>query len=236
MRLPRPHITRRPRTRLAIVAAALGATVALAASATALVTVYSNDLSSRADFQELTRAGGGNRNCERAYRARGENMRVNVSGQRLCAFAPPVRGDGPRPDHDFSVEARVLKRTPKRVRKATFLSISVRVGGGNSYELQVRPRVKRFRLLRNPNGAAFPVAGESRRDIGGIGELNKLRIRADGATIAAYVNGNRVAKATDPDADDFTGAKLAFGLGSRRDSSKGPVAKFDNIRVRVPSP
>lgn len=232
MRPKRPNIP--ARTALAL-AAGLAATAAFAASAAGLVSVYSNNLSSKAQYRELSRAGGGDRGCHRSYRSEAETMRVNVSGSRLCAYSPPVQGDGPRPDHDFAVDGRVLKGTPKKVRKAAYLSILVRVGRGDSYELQIRPKVKRFKLIRNPDGAEFPVTGES-REIGGIGERNKLRIRADGSTITGWVNGKRLAKVNDPDAADFKGAKLAFGAGSRRSADNGPVATFDRIRVRVPNP
>ena len=173
------------RTSLAL-AAGIIAAAAFAASATGLVSVYSNNLSSKAQYRELNRASGGDRNCHRTYRSEAKAMRVSVRGSVLCGYSPPVQGDGPRPDHDFAVTGRVLKGTPKKVRKAAYLSISVRVGRGDSYELQIRPKAKRFKLLRNPDGAEFPVSGES-RDIGGIGERNNLRLRADGAAITAYV-------------------------------------------------
>lgn len=222
------------RTGLALAAAAI-AMAAFAASASGLVSVYSNNLSSKAQYRELNRASGGDRNCHRSYRSGAKSMRVSVRGSVLCGYSPPVQGDGPRPDHDFAVTGRILKGTPKKVRKAAYLSISVRVGRGDSYELQVRPKAKRFKLVRNPDGAAFPVNGES-RDIGGVGERNNLRLRADGSTITAYVNGKRLAKVNDPDANDFQGTKLAFGVGSRRDAKNGPIATLDRIRVRVPNP
>jgi hypothetical protein len=222
------------RTALAVTAA-LALCAGIAATAAGLVSVYSNNLASKAQYRELSRAGGGDRNCHRSYRSKAETMRVNVRASVLCAFSPPVQGDAPRPDHDFAVDGRVLKGTPKKVRKAAYLAIQVRLGRGDSYELQVRPKSKRFKLVRNPDGAEFPVSGES-RDIGGIGDRNKLRLRAEGSRITAYVNGKRLAKVNDPDADDFKGARLAFGAGSRRNAENGPVATFDRIRVRVPSP
>lgn len=232
MRRLRPN--KHARTRLALVGA-VGLSIAFAASAAGLVSVYSNNLASKSQYRELSRAGGGDRGCHRTYRSGAETMRVSVSGSRLCAYSPPVQGDGPRPDHDFAVDGRILKGTPKRVRKAAYLAILVRVGRGDNYELQVRPKSKRFKLIRNPDGAEFPVSGES-RDIGGVGERNKLRIRAEGSAVTAYVNGKRLARVTDPDAADFNGTKLAFGAGSRRNADNGPVATFDRIRVRVPSP
>lgn len=232
MRLPRPHLP--ARTTIALVATPLVA-LALAAGATGLVAVYSNNFSSKGQYKEIKRSGGGDRGCGRSYRSGAKVMRVIVSGKRLCSYSPPVQGDGPRPDHDFAVDGRVLKGTPRQVRKAAYLAISVRVGRGDSYELQIRPKAKRFKLARNPDGAAFPVNGESNA-INGIGERNKLRIRAKGPKIVGYVNGRRLAQVTDPDAADLDGAKLAFGLGSRRSAPKGPLGTFDRVRVRVPSP
>lgn len=237
MRL-RPHISARTPARggLALLAVlALGAGL-FASGAAGLVAVYVNNLSSKAQYKELKRASGGEKGCERSYRKKAKAMRVSVRGQRLCAYMPPVTGDGPRPNHDFAVDGKVLKSTPKAFRKPAYLAILVRVGGGNSYELQVRPKSKRFRLVRNPDGAAFPASGQNRKAIAGIGKRNKLRIRAKGATVTAWVNGKRLANVTDPDAADFKGAKVAFGLGSRRAGDRGPVAAFDRIRLRVPNP
>lgn len=214
---------------------ALAAALALigAASALAYVTVYSNDLSSRGEYAALDRAAGGKNACERSYRRKGESMLVSVADKRLCAWAPPVEGDGPRPDHEVAVDGRLLKRTKKGARKAAYLALGVRVGGGEGYELQVRPRTRRFSLVRMPDGAGFPASGQSSQ-IGGVGERNRLRLRADGQNVTAWVNGERVARVTDPDAADFDGRRLHFGLGSRRDTSRPPVAAFDRILVRVP--
>lgn len=231
----RPIRNKRPPQALLAILGVVVLTLGAAAAAQALVTVYSNGFGSKAQYREIDRVGGGDRACSRSYARKAKRMRAGVSGKKHCQYAPPVQGDGARPDHDVVVEGKVLKGISRRAKKAAYLSLTVRLGRGESYELQVRPKTKRFKLIRNPDGAEFPV-GDRNREIGGIGKRNKMRLRADGARITAFVNGERLASVTDPDAQDFRGDRMAFGLGSRRGIGNGPKATFDNVRVRVPNP
>lgn len=226
----------RPTTRVLTVLSAAAATLALAAGALASVTVYNNAFPSEGSVKEMKQIDGGGP-CDKSFRDKSKVMRVAVKhGERLCAYSPPVQGDRALPDHEFIAVGRVLKeRTPSSVRDATYLSLLVRVSAGEHYELQVTPKGRKFKLSRKPDGSGFPITGTSSA-IDGLGEKNVLRLRAFGAKITAYVNGEKVASMTDDDPGEVGGRKLALGIGSRKDTEKGPVGTFDNVRVLVPNP
>lgn len=203
------------------------------ASALAAVAIYKNDFSSRAEFKEVKRAGG--KRCERGWREKSETMRIAVTrGPEACAYEPPVRGDRPKPDHDFQAEGKVLPSTAKRVREKAYLAISVRVGGGKSYELRVFPKGERYQLRREPDGAGFPAEGTSNA-IRGIGDRNELRLRAFGSKVRAKVNDTEVANVTDGGADQLEGAKLEFALGHTGSSGKDAAGSFDKLKLSVPN-
>lgn len=212
-----------------LVAAVLS--LALTAGATAVVYVYSNGFHSKRDFKEIKRTGGGKK-CDKAF---GKNaMRVSVKGKRLCEFLTPVVGDSVRPNHVIAVKGKVLKKqTPKSLREAAYLAVKLRLGGGDSYEFQIRPKGKRFKLLRNPRSGAVSEKGRA-RSIRKLSDSNKLRLEVKGARVRAFVNGDRVASVEDPNPEAVSGRKVAFGIGSRKNSNRKIVGRFDRIRVGLP--
>jgi hypothetical protein len=205
--------------------------LALTAGATAVVYVYSNGFHSRADFKEIKRTGG-KKKCDKSF---GNNaMRASVKGKRLCEFLTPVVGDAPRPNHVVAVKGKVLrKQTAKPLREGAYLAVKLRLGGGDSYELRIRPKGKKFQLLRNPSSGAISEKGRSKA-IRPIKDSNKLRLEVKGARVRAFVNGKRLAAVEDPNPEAVGGRKVAFGIGSRKNSNKAVVGRFERIRVGIP--
>lgn len=223
-------------TRPLLACLAVAGGLALAAGAYATVAVYSQSFNGKASVRAMKQASGGNR-CAKGFRDKAKMMRVVVKRKDvLCSYSPPVIGDSAVPDHEISLMGRILKKeTPRAVRRASYISLRLRVAKGSSYELQVFPHRERWRLERHPSGGDFPVVGTS-QNIKGIGGKNRLRLRAFGAKVVAHVNGKRLVLITDPDPGQVKGRKIAFGVGSRKDTKRGPAAVFDNLRIAIPNP
>lgn len=228
----------RPHTQIALTALAVAGVVgALAAAAIADVTVYKSNFSTRAEVDELKKAGG--KKCKRKFvnKKKGSSMRAVVKeGPSTCSFRPPVQGDGALPDHAFRVDAKLGKATAKSVRKAAFLGVSARAGGGGvGYELRVFPKGRRFELSRGPSGAGFPLSGRTKK-IKGINKRNSLRLFVNGSQVRAVVNGDELAQVSDPDPGQVSGTKLRFSVGHDRSTKKDVVAVFKKVKVAVPNP
>ncbi len=112
----------RPLTkRRAIAALAAGCLLAGATSALAEVTVYDNDFATQGRYDEIERSGGGKR-CERKYREKSKVLLASLKkAPATCAFRPPVQGDDDLPNHELTIDAKILKRTPKSARKGCVL-------------------------------------------------------------------------------------------------------------------
>jgi hypothetical protein len=220
-------------TILALVAALLAVG---AATALAEVTVYSNDFSSRHRFNEIATSGGGKR-CSHKYRAKSKAMLAAVKkSPGTCAFKPPVYGDDVLPNQTFSVDAKILKRTPKSVRGGSFIEVILRAGGGKTgYSLRIFPQKQRFELRRGPSGSGFPSDGKSKA-IHKINQRNKVVLIAKGAQIIARVNGKDLTTMTDINPGAVVGRKLRFAVGSQANKDKKVVATFKRVAVAVPDP
>lgn len=229
--------TRRGHLRLRFLAGAGVAALcaAMATSAVAFVDIYVNNFKSKPEYREIEAVTGGNK-CHREFKKKREVMLILVDeGPKLCKFKPPVQGSNPKPDHRFDAHSRLLKATPGAVRDDAYLMVAVRVGGGKRYELRVFPKDKDFQLRRQPGGAGFPVDGGN-GDIGGVGEVNKLRVVVIGDRIRALVNGTEVADVTDANPGQVSGTKLEFGVGTTRNTKKDTQGTFDRLKVSVPNP
>lgn len=204
------------------------------AAAHADFTVYQNDFSSRAEFKEIIRSGGG-KACDRRYRKKSKSMVASVQrANTTCSFRPPVQGDGELANHNVGLDGKVLKKTPRSIRGGAFIEVTVRAGGGGvGYALRVFPKKRKFELLRNPGGDGFPVRGKDRA-INGIDERNQLRLVARGATITAFVNGKELAAIDDVNPGQVLGSKVRFGAGNRKGKGNPVVATFKRIAVAVP--
>jgi hypothetical protein len=223
----------RPRIALATAVAVL---TGAAATSIAAVTVYSNDMSSQAEFNEIVRSGGGKR-CDRKYREKSKVMHAAVKrSPTTCSFRPPVQGDRELPNQGFVVEGKVLKDTPRSMRGGAFIEVTVRAGGSNTgYTLRIFPDRKRYELTRRPSGGGFPDKGKSNA-IKGINDRNRIELVATGAEILALVNGQEVARINDSNPGQVPGRKLRFALGSKSDKDKSVTGTFKKVAVSVPDP
>lgn len=226
----RPKRTR-PRS-TAIVLAAAAASLALTASAGAAIYVYANGFATKAEFKEISKAGGGKK-CDKSWREGSTSMGVTVVGKRLCSYAPPVVGDAAQPNHVIWARGQVLpKKTPKALREAAYLALKVRAGRGDFYELQVRPKGRRWKLLRNPSSNA--VSEEGRSDaIKPLKNLNALSLMVKGPRVTAKVNGKKLVTVEDPNPDQVEGRKVTFGIGCRKDASRAVVGVFERVKVGI---
>jgi hypothetical protein len=211
----------------------LAGAVLFAAAAVALanVTVYSNDFGTHARASEIRTATG--KHCDRQWRQQAKSFGITVRrGHTVCQFRPPVESDSSQPNVAERITMRVLKDTPKALRDDAFESLSVRSGGGTSYDFRVFPKSGAFKLQRDPHGGPFPVKGTSNA-INGIGQGNRLKLSADRGRIRAFVNGKKLADVVDPNPGDIKGRKLEFGLGSRakKSASRDTLGAADDLRV-----
>lgn len=207
----------------------------MAVGALAVVQVYSNGFNSRQSAKALRAADAGKR-CERGWQKKRDQVRVTLKrAPGVCTYRPPVQGDGPRPDHRFQAKGKISKNTHKNVRGGAYLTVSVRVGGGDRYELRVFPRGRRYVLRRQPSGGGFPATGTN-PEIGKIGRKNRVLLAATGNEIRAKVNGATLATVTDGNASQLDGRRLEFGIGSEADTKRNTVGAFSKIAVSVPNP
>jgi len=130
-----------------------------------------------------------------------------------------------------------LKRTPKALRKRAFLAVAVRSGEDTGYELRAFPGRHKFQLIRRPSGGGseFPVGGTESK-IRGVGKANVLRVAAFGNRVTAKINGNRVARVTDPDAAQVNGQKVEVAIGNKKRSHRSVLASVDDLKLQVPKP
>ena len=223
-------------TRLVLGLAAVAVLGFGVASAVGAVTVYNNDFSSRGEFRDIKKSGGGKR-CDRNWRKKQQAMRAAVKrSPTTCSFRPPVQGDRELPNHDVTLDGKILAKTPKSMRGGAFLELTIRAGGGGvGYSLRVFPEKRKFEFRRGPRGAGFPVRGKSKA-INKINKRNRLRLVGAGAQVRAIVNGKEVAKVTDDNPGQVSGRKLRFAIGSAKKKSKPVVATFKTVAVAVPDP
>jgi hypothetical protein len=217
---------------------AAGAALALSATLAALalgVQVYSNDFSSKAEYDQIVRSGGG-KACDKVYRSKQNAMLVSVKrGPQACGFRVPVQGDSELPNHAVGVEAKLLSSTPKSVRDGAFVEVTLRAGGGGvGYTLRVFPARKKFELLRGPgDGGDFPVKGKNKA-INGVNERNNLSLVAKGAQISASVNKKEVASVQDSNPGQVSGRKVRLAVGGKKKSSGDVLVIVRRVGVGVP--
>lgn len=201
--------------------------------ATAAVVVYSTAFKSKREFKEVRKFEGG-KQCRKFWRAK-KTFGVEVKkGPVQCDFRTPVTGDAKEPDHQIDATAAVLKSTAKRVREDAYVGVAVRADESSRYELRVFPHSGDWELRRRPGGQGFPLEG-TEQGIGGIGERNKLKLRAFGDRVTAIVNDvTLVDQVRDQRPGDLNGRKTLLVAGSAAKSGKEAKGYFRNVRVSVP--
>ncbi len=220
-----------------VLGAALALVVSGALAALAFgVSVYKNDFSSKAEYDQIVRSGGG-KACERVYRSKQNAMLVSIKkGPFTCGFRVPVEGDSELPNHAVGIETKLLSSTPKSVRDGAFVEATLRAGGGGvGYTLRVFPARKKFELRRGPgDGGEFPVRGRDKA-IKGVNERNNVSLVARGAQVSASVNGKEVASVQDSNPGQVTGRKVRLAVGGQKSSSKDVAVVIRRLSVGVPS-
>jgi hypothetical protein len=213
------------------------ALAAFAAAAAAEVLIYKNDASSRGEYREVRKLGGG-KTCERFGR-KDEVLGIEVrKGPADCALRTPVTGDGKKPDHDLEAKAKVLrKETARSLRDEVFVAVAVRASADSYYQLRVFPKDEAWELRRKPKGDGFPLTGPPNPPIEGKG-ANELRLQAFGRELTAWINGEKLVNGfTDPNPPkQVDGTKTLISLGHRKDTKKNARGFFDDLKVRLPSP
>ena len=201
--------------------------------ATAAIVVYSNDFSSRQEFRALQKFEGG-KACKKFWRGKKTFGAEVKKGPRQCDFRTPVIGDAKEPDHEIEAAVRVLKSTAKGVRKNAYVGVAVRADKSSRYELRVFPDSREWELRRRPTRQGFPKQGTNQA-IGGVGKSNKLKLRAFGDKISAFVNKTRLAPdVTDPNPSQLNGRRTMIVAGTGSKSKKSAEASFSNVRIRLP--
>jgi hypothetical protein len=224
------------RPRLKHLPVALGVLAALAigaATAFALVKVYSNDFSNGGEADSLPLSGKG---CQTKWDQ--DNKRLDIvakEGSTRCRLKLPVQGDSPQPDQAVEVTAKLDKSTPKSIARKTYFSVTLRDGSGGLYEFRVYPALRRYSLGREPDGNGFPVEGRD-RSIGKPGDRNFIRLEVDGDTIKAKVNKKRLDPVTDQNASELAGRRMTVTFGVEGKSSDPVGGWIDDVLVQVPSP
>jgi hypothetical protein len=225
--------TTRPRVAVALAVCGL---FAFAASASAVVYVYKNGFGSKSDYKAIDPISGGKK-CDRNYQSEAKAMKIELRGITFCEYSPPVTGDADQPDHEIVAEGKISTETPKQARRAAYLAVRVRVGGGTWYEFRVKPKGGAYALNREPagGGSGLPITGTANA-VKPLGKNNKLRLRISGNDVTAFVNGTSVATYNDPNPGLVTGRKVAFGIGSTKKANPGPSGRFTSLKVGVPNP
>jgi hypothetical protein len=229
------------RTRLAGAALAAALTLAVAApfASAALVGIYRNGMETIGQRSEVVKLSG-----ERCGRGGSEHAFKITVGKRTreCSYRTPVLGR----DLEISATMRLLDGTPKKLRKAAFLALSLRSGGGSNYQLLVFPLQRKAQLRKTftDGSVKFLRIAKKVRTIKGVNRANPMRLRAFNVTrgeekgnckILAYVGSELVAEFTDRAAGDLEGRASGFAVGATR-NAKGAVGSADDVVVRVPSP
>lgn len=205
--------------------------LAFAAGAFANVLVYQNNFSKKKDVKRMKKLQGGGK-CKSSWKGKKAlALRVNT-GDRNCLYRTPVEGDAKEPDYTIQAKVKVTKDTNKKVRDKVYAGLAVRANRKSSYETRITPKGRRFELLKN----GVTIADGKNKAIKGLDRPNRLRLSVEKNVVIAKVNGKRLAKFTDKDAEQVVGRKTAIAFGSEAKSNKDGFGVVDKIKVFVPSP
>jgi hypothetical protein len=216
------------------VALALVAAGAFAATAAAggIATVYSNDFSTAGDGHQLRGVFG--KKCNK--KVNNGSLEVKVKGgPQVCGYGLPVEGESSQPAHSLQARMKLLRITPRHLRKPAYVGLQVRSGGGTDYELRIFPKGHRYLLKRTPHGSGFPLSGKDGA-IKSVNQLNTLRLRAFGHVVKAWVNGSKLGAVSDSSASDVRGRHANLVFANRRHTDKDVLARADDVRLSVPKP
>ena len=221
---------------LVTVAAALLALTLSVAAALGEVAVYKNAFSTRAAIGDLQKVDGGNV-CKRGWVKGTKELSLEIAkGAETCAYATPVHGDAPQPNHQLDVEATISKQVPKSLRNKLFVAISVRNNQSTGYELRIVPGAGSWELRRDPGIEGLPMKG-SDAAVAGLGKANKLSLQVFDDRVTASVNGKKLVDGfIDPSPGDVEGRRTTITFASEAEVKGGVTATFDDLAVLIPDP
>ena len=223
----------------AVLAATLGVgLLCCAVAGAAMIGIYRNPMSSLGQRSQMVKLSG--HSCARA--GAGGAMRVTIGkATSSCSYRTPVLGR----DLEVAATERLLSGTPTALQKKAYLGLELRAGGGAKYALVVFPGQRKAQLIKvTKEGTQYLAIAKHQKAIGGLGEANKLRLRAVNVTsgpekghaeILAYVGNALVGEAKDEGAGELSGRASAVVVGAIKNGN-GIVASVDDVVVRVPSP
>jgi hypothetical protein len=228
--------------RTAIFALLLAGMLVFASGAgAALIGVYRNSMENKGQLAQIFKLSG-----ERCARGGSEGAFSITIGKatKECSYRTPVLGR----DLEIGATMRLLSKpqVPKSVQRSLYLALDLRAGGGARYQLAVYPLQDKAQIRKVRADGSIEYL-DIEKEVAGIGAAekpNQLRLRAFNITtgeekgscqLLAYVGGQQVAEAIDPNAGELSGRASGFSLGSAK-VAKGAGATVDDVIVRVPSP
>ena len=222
-----------------LVAATAAVSILAASAGAAPIGIYRNGMETAAQRAQVVKLSG-----ERCGRGGSSHAFRIVVGKRTkeCAYRTPVIGR----DLEIAATERLLRGTPKDVRRRAFVAVSLRSGGGARYQLAVYPVQRKVQLRKSRTDGRVEYLRIEKKvsSVKGVDRANELRLRAFNVTsgpekgrcrIRAFVGGELVADVTDAAAGELKGRASGFSVGSAK-SAKGAVASVDDVVIRVPSP
>jgi hypothetical protein len=201
--------------------------------AAAAVVIYSNDFSTKPKFRSVQKFAGG-KPCRKFFRDKKSFGIEVMRGPLQCEFRTPVSGDSKEPDHEIEGTATLLRSTARPVRRDAYVGVALRADESSRYELRVFPQSRSWELRRRPARQGFPIEG-TETSIGGLNKANKLKLRAFGNKITAFVNKARVVdNVTDPNPSELNGRRTLILGGNGGNSKQSAEAFFSDVRIRIP--
>jgi hypothetical protein len=212
--------------------------IAVPVAGAAMIGIYRDPMTSLGQRSQMVKLSG--HSCARA--GAGGAMRVTIGkATSSCSYRTPVLGR----DLEIAATERLLSGTPTALQKKSYLGLELRAGGGAKYALVVFPGQRKAQLIKvGKEGTQYLAIAKNQKAIGGLGEANKLRLRAVNVTsgpekgeaeLFAYVGNALVGEAKDAAAGDLSGRASAVVVGAVKNGN-GIVASVDDVVVRVPGP
>jgi hypothetical protein len=230
----------RPRLTGTALAATVAALAIAATAGAAAIVLKSYSFSTLSDVKNMKHTNG--KHCTKSW-ALHRAFGISVGRDTVeCTYRTTVAG----PSLDISATGRLLSSTPTAIRGKTFLSVSVRHGSNSEYELAVFPKTKQYKLFRRHTGARDVVQQGQLNRINGVGQRNKLRLRAfapgsgDPGELKVFINDKRVKGiSVTPNFNGMEGQDSTVSVAQRFGASgtiRGAKATFDSIVVRTRNP
>lgn len=205
--------------------------LAVTATAVASVTVYKNPFGKRADFKGMKKLEGGGK-CGKSWKGKKTFGVVVKEGRHNCSFRTPVEGDRKQPDHIMQADAKVLKKTSKKVRSSVYAGVALRANRKSHYEVRIYPKGRRWALLKS----GFELDSGKDSAIAALNKQNRIRLAVTGEKVVAKVNKTKLATFEDQSPKEVSGRKTALTFGSEAKSKKDGFGVFDKVKVLVPNP